>query len=268
MTSAIEISGLTCSYEDQAVLDNLSMSVETGEFFIIIGPNGSGKSTLLNTVAGLLILQKGVIKIQNHLLSEIDQKSLAQTLALVPQSMEIDFPFTVKEVVLMGRTPHQGFLGLEKEADSKIVGEALDYTDLAHLAERKVYQLSGGERQRAFIARAICQQPDIMLLDEPTASLDLSHQTRIMDLMERLKTEKGMTVVMVSHDINLASMYADKLILLKSGQIVAKGSPTEVLRYDILEEAYGCTLLVDNNPVKDCPRITLVPVAFLKKNHQ
>ena len=267
MTAALEVTGLSCGYEDRKVLENLSFSIQSGSFFIIIGPNGSGKSTLLNTLAGLLSPDKGVIAVQNRFLTDYDQKSLSKSLALVPQTMTLDFPFTVREVVLMGRTPHQGLLGLERSSDSDIVDEAMVFTDLGHLAERRVYQLSGGERQRVFIARAICQQPEIMLLDEPTAALDLSHQTRIMDLMDRLKSEKGMTVVMVSHDINLASMYADQLLLLKDGRIIAMGAPSDVLRYDILEDAYNCTLLVDENPVKDCPRITLVPEPLIKRNN-
>jgi iron complex transport system ATP-binding protein len=130
---------------------------------------------------------------------------------------------------------------------------------LENLAHRKLDHLSGGEQQRVFIARAICQEPDIILLDEPTASLDLAYQVRIMDLMEKLKTEKGITVVMVSHDVNLAAMYADHLMLLHKGQLVCQGLPDEVLTYKTLEEAYGCTLLVDESPLGNFPRVTLVP---------
>ena len=265
MTTALEIKDLTCRYDDRPVVGNLSFSVAAGDFFIVIGPNGSGKSTLLNTISGWLTPERGTLKIHNKSLAEYSQKALARTIALVPQSMEIDFPFTVREVVLMGRTPHQGLLGLEHTGDAEIVQEALALTDLENLTNRKVYQLSGGERQRVFIARAICQQPAIMLLDEPTAALDLSHQTRIMDLMSRLIVEKGLTVVMVSHDINLASMYATKLMLLKNGTLVKLGTPKEVLQYETLEKAYDCTLLVDESPINQCPRITLVPESYLKE---
>ena len=265
MTAALEITDLTCCYDDRVAVDNLTFAIETGAFFIVIGPNGSGKSTLLNTVSGLIKPTQGTVKIQNQLLQDYNQKSLARTIALVPQSMEIDFPFTVRDVVLMGRTPHQGLLGLEGARDSEVVEEVLGFTDLKELADRKVYQLSGGERQRVFIARAICQQPQIMLLDEPTAALDLSHQTRIMDLMSRLINEKGLTVVMVSHDINLASIYASQLLLMKSGGLIKLGTPREVLQYEILEQAYDCTLLVDESPIKNSPRITLVPESYLKE---
>jgi iron complex transport system ATP-binding protein len=135
---------------------------------------------------------------------------------------------------------------------------------VAHLARRKLDQLSGGEQQRVLIARALCQQPQVILLDEPTASLDLSHQIRIMDLMEKLKTERGVTVVMVSHDVNLAAMYGDQLLLLKAGEIVCMGSPNAVLNFKTLEDTYGCKLLVDISPLGDLPRVTVVPHKFLK----
>ena len=187
------------------------------------------------------------------------QRTLAKTIALVPQIVSEDFPFTVMELVLMGRSPYLNILGLEQPGDFKIAKQAMVFTGVEHLADRKLDQLSGGERQRVFIARAICQEPQIILLDEPTASLDLAHQGRVMDLMERLKNEKGMTIVMVSHDVNLAAMYGDSLLLLKQGQIVGIGDPGEVLTYQTLEQAYGCTLLVDKSPLGEFPRVTLVP---------
>ena len=149
----------------------------------------------------------------------------------------------------MGRSPYLGILGIEEENDLEIANEAITFTGLENLAHRKLDQLSGGEQQRVFIARAICQEPDIILLDEPTASLDLAYQVRIMDLMEKLKTEKGITVVMVSHDVNLAAMYADHLLLLHDGQVMCQGLPNEVITYQNLEAAYGCTLLVDQSPL-------------------
>lgn len=264
MKPAISVTNLTCRYENNTVLDNISFSVNTGEFFIIIGPNGSGKSTLINTMGGLIKPSDGTVQIKGRPLKAYSQKELARSIAMVRQQASVDFPFTAKEIVMMGRAPHQGILGLERTADESHVKEALAYTDMEHLANRKIHQLSGGECQRVFIARAICQDPEIMLLDEPTAALDLAHQTRIMDLMERLKSEKGTTIVMISHDINLASLYADHLLLLKNGSIAESGSPNTVLTYDILESAYECNLLVDSNPVKSCPRITLVPESYLR----
>ena len=156
-------------------------------------------------------------------------------------------------------SPYLGMLGLEEDNDLEIAHQAIAFTDLENLAHRKLDQLSGGEQQRVFIARAICQKPDIILLDEPTASLDLAYQVRIMDLMEQLKKDKGITVVMVSHDVNLAAMYADHLLLLHDGQVVCHGLPNEVITYQTLEAAYGCTLLVDESPLGKSPRVTLVP---------
>ncbi len=265
MNTAIEVNNLVCQYDHKTAVDRISFSVRQGEFFIIIGPNGSGKSTLMNAIAGLAKMAQGEIKIKNQPLKDYTQKNLARTIAMVRQQANVDFPFTVSQVVMMGRAPHQGLLGLENAVDVAAVKKALAFTDLQRLADRRIHQLSGGECQRVFIARAICQDPEIMLLDEPTAALDLAHQTRIMDLMEKLKNEKQTTIIMISHDINLASLYADNLILLKEGRIIENGTPDKVLTYNVLEPAYGCSLLVDSNPVKSCPRITLVPDSHLEK---
>jgi len=210
-------------------------------------------------MAGSGKFQKGRVEIMDRPCRQYSRPELARTIAFVPQNISDDFSFTVREVVLMGRSPHQGVLGLERKEDGKILKQAMTFTGVEHLAHRKIDQLSGGERQRVFIARAICQEPRIILLDEPTAALDLAHQVRIMDLMEQLKNEKGVTVIMVSHDINLAAMYGDCLLLLKEGRIVSQGPTDEVLTFETLENAYGCLLLVDKSPLGDFPRVTSVP---------
>jgi len=263
MNTAIDINNISCSYGNLPILKNLSFSVQKGDFFIVIGPNGSGKTTLMKVISGILKPQKGNLEILGRPLRGYARKALAKTVAFVPQMVSADFPFTVIEVILMGRSPHLGILGLEQEIDLEIAKQAIAFTGVEHLANRKMDQLSGGELQRVFLARAICQEPQIMLLDEPTASLDLAHQGKIMDLMEKLKKEKGVTIVMVSHDVNLAAMYADRLLLLKEGKIVSCGLPGEVLTYQTLEEAYGCKLLVDESPLGKSPRITLVPQKFM-----
>jgi len=158
-----------------------------------------------------------------------------------------------------------GWLGLEQPRDLELAAEAMAITGVAHLARRPLPQLSGGELQRVSIARAICQQPRLLLLDEPTAALDPAHQVNIMDLMVRLREEQGLTVIMVSHDLNLAAMYGDQLLLLKEGRRISSGSPKEVLTYEQLEQAYGCALLVDENPLGKVPRVNLVPQKFLLK---
>jgi iron complex transport system ATP-binding protein len=263
MKTAIEVKDLCHAFGRQPVLQNISFSVGTRDFFIIIGPNGSGKTTLLKSMAGILRPQQGTLQIAGRRLSSYNRKAFAQSIAFVPQRLPVDFPFTVREVVLMGRAPYQHTLGIEKSEDFEIAEQAMRFTETAHLASRHLDQLSGGEQQRVFIARAICQQPQILLLDEPTASLDPAHQIRIMDLMERLKTDKDVTVVMVSHDINLAAMYADHLLLLRRGEIVGIGTPKEILNFKTLEETYDCKVLVDESPLGNWPRVTVVPHKFL-----
>lgn len=259
MNMAIVVKNLIHNYGDTAILKNLSFSIQKGDFFIIIGPNGSGKTTLMKTMSGILKVQNGLLEVMGRPIKTYSRKALGRTIAFVPQTMQADFPFTTREVVLMGRSPYLGMLGLEQKADHEIARKAMAFTEVESLADRKLDQLSGGERQRVFIARAICQEPQIMLLDEPTASLDLAHQVKIMDLMEELKEQKQITVVMVSHDVNLAAMYGDRLLLLKQGKIVKLGKPDNVLTYQTLEETYGCTLLVDESPLGKFPRISLVP---------
>jgi iron complex transport system ATP-binding protein len=259
LNSAIDIKNLSHSYDSLVVLNNLSFSIQKGDFFIIIGPNGSGKTTLLKIISGLVKLQQGDLTILDQSLQSYTRKILAKKIAFVPQMVSMDFPFSAMDLVLMGRSPHLGPLGLGQEKDVEIAQKAMAFTGVEHLADRKLEQLSGGEQQRVLIARAICQAPEVILLDEPTASLDLAHQVRIMDMMEKLKNESNVTVVMVSHDVNLAAMYGERLLLLKAGRIVSLGQPKEVLTYHSLEEAYGCTILVDENPVGEYPRVTLVP---------
>ena len=268
MNTAVEVKDLHYAYGNAPVLQNLSFFVRTGDFLVIIGPNGAGKTTLMKLLSRIAKHQGGGINIFERPIGDYSRKALARTIAFVPQMAPVDFPFTVTEVVLMGRSPHLGMLALERENDRDMATKAIAFTGIEHLAHRKLDQLSGGERQRVFIARAICQQPRIILLDEPTASLDLAHQVRIMDLMENLKTETGVTVVMVSHDVNLAAMYGDRLLLLRQGKIVSLGRPADVLNFQTLEDAYDCKLLVDESPVGHFPRVTLVPRKFLNTGKQ
>lgn len=259
MTAAVHVEGLSHSYGDHAVLNGLAFSVDPGVFFIIIGPNGSGKTTVMRVISGVVRPDAGRVEILGRSVRGYGRKALARVVALVPQMATVHFPFSVMETVLMGRSPHLGMLGFEQARDFEIARETMAFTQVDHLISRKLDQLSGGELQRVMIARAICQEPQIILLDEPTASLDLSHQVRIMDLMERLKEERGVTVVMVSHDVNLAAMYGDRLLLLKEGRVVMLGTPKEVLTFELLEQAYGCTLVVDRSPLGDYPRVNPVP---------
>jgi iron complex transport system ATP-binding protein len=263
-TNVLHIADLSHSFDDQRILKAIGMDIPTGAFYIIIGPNGSGKTTLMKIMAGILAVQDGRITIMNRPIGSYARKELARTIAYVPQLVSTDVPFSVKELVLMGRAPHQGWLEFDSPDDLQIAEEAMAITGVAHLAERRLEQLSGGEQQRVMIARAVCQQAPVILLDEPTASLDLSHQIRIMDLMAHLRNEKGVTVVMISHDINLAAMYGRQLLLLNEGRVSRTGSPREVIDPKVLEGVYGCPLVVDESPVGPYPRVTPVPGKTLR----
>jgi iron complex transport system ATP-binding protein len=263
MEQAISVENVSHAFDKRTILHDLQFQVEAGRFFIIIGPNGSGKTTLLKVLAGLLPLQSGHLEILAHPIGSYSPRNLARRIAYVPQSVPVEFPFTVTQVVLMGRAPHLGLLGFESEADLTLARRAMAFTDVDRLADRRLDQLSGGEQQRVFIARAICQQPSVILLDEPTAALDMAHQVRVMDLMERLKSQEGVTVVMVSHDLNLAAMYADHILLMDNGHMACLGTPQEVLQFNRLETVYGCTVLVDQSPLGQYPRVHLVPGRYL-----
>ncbi|MCF8051264.1 MAG: ABC transporter ATP-binding protein [Desulfobacterales bacterium] len=263
MQTVVDIEELSHFYGSFQALRELSFSVPKGCFFIVIGPNGSGKTTLLKTLAGIAAPASGAVSILGRPIERYTRKGLAKRLAFVPQLPSEEFPFRVRDIVLMGRSPHLGVLGLDREADRGIARQAMEFTGVESFSARRLEQLSGGERQRVFIARAICQEPEILLLDEPTAALDLAHQVRIMDLMERLKKDRGVTVIMVSHDVNLAAMYADRLLLMREGAMVSIGSPAEVLTYEVLEKTYECPLLVDESPLGGVPRVTVVPRRYM-----
>ncbi|MBC8207621.1 MAG: heme ABC transporter ATP-binding protein [Desulfobulbaceae bacterium] len=260
--SAVRIQGVGVKLGDTQVLRDLSLTVAQGEFFVVIGPNGSGKTTLLRLLASLLSAGSDGIEIFGRQLNDYSRRELARILALVPQQVHMDFPFSVRETVLMGRSPHLGLMSFERVADLALAAEAMEFTDVSHLADRRLDQLSGGERQRVIIARAICQQPRLILLDEPTAALDPAHQIKILDLLERLRQEQDVTVIMVSHDLNLAALYGDRLLLLCDGQLDHVGPPIEVLERTRLERVYGCTMSVEADPVNGFLRISPVPARY------
>lgn len=264
--TALELFDNSLAYNNSKVVDSVNFSVKVGEFFMILGPNGAGKSSLLKLIAGIEKTKSGQIDILGKPKEKYSARELAKVVALVAQQTSIDFPFTVAETVLLGRSPHLGLLGIESDKDYALAQEAMAFTGVAQFADRRLDQLSGGERQRVMIARAICQEPEIILLDEPTNALDPSHQLKIMNLMERFRQEKQTTVVMVSHDLNLAALYSDRLLLLKNGKVVVIGTPAEVFVSEYIEKSYQCDMLIDKNPVGDVPRVMLVPEKFKKSS--
>ncbi len=254
------------SAERDWVLEGLDFSVSEREFLGIIGPNGSGKTSLLNVLARLTNPQMGSIELFGDSLAGLRQDAIARTVALVPQETSFTFPFSVLEIVLMGRYPHHraknsfaslSGMGWESQRDVEVAWSAMHATSVANVAQRPITSLSGGERQRVLIARALAQEPRIVLLDEPTAHLDLHHQLETCRLLRQLNDDRAMTVILVSHDLNLASQFCDRLLLLNHGRLAAVGRPHEVLRADTLRTVYGCDVLIDQHPASGLPRITM-----------
>jgi len=245
-------------YTGEWVLKDISFEIEKGEFWGIIGPNASGKTTLLKIIDRILVPQEGSVWINGINIREMKRDALARLVAVVPQEAPLIFPFCVEEIVLMGRAPHLGKLRFEGKKDHEITRRSMEMTDTLSFAHRNIGELSGGERQRVLIARALAQEPHIILLDEPTAFLDIKHQVNFFNLVKTLNREEGLTVISVTHDINLASLYCDRIILLDRGSIHCMGTPSEVIRESNIREVYGTDVIVDRNPQAGLPRVTLV----------
>jgi iron complex transport system ATP-binding protein len=241
------------------ILQGISFDVSPGQCVGILGPNGAGKSTLLRIMAATLSASAGTIFLASHALRDWPAPERARRLAFVPQRTEQTFPFCVREIVLMGRTPYLKRWQKEGEEDLRILKEALALTDTAHLAERDVTTLSGGELQRVAIARALAQRPAFLLLDEPTASLDLRHQMDIVQLLRRL-TCQGVTIITVLHDLNLAFTACSTVLLLHNGALHAAGPPAAVLTSQTVRVVFGVEVLIGNNPVSGAPYLIPFPL--------
>ncbi len=234
------------TYETSPVLKNLSVAIQEQEFIGLIGPNGSGKSTLLKIMGGILKPETGSIEFKNNSISEINKKQFAQSVSWIPQEHPMVFPFKVSEIVLMGRHPYLSPLSFESNEDFEISRRAMETTMTSQFADRYFNEISGGEKQRVMIASALAQKPEMLLLDEPTAALDLKYQVQILKILKDLNTKHNMTLVMAMHDLNLASRFCTRLILLNEGQIVRDGSPEEVLEKKILEQVYDIEVDLDS----------------------
>lgn len=254
----IEVKEISVSYDGFEVVSDVSFSAERGKIIFLLGANGAGKTTILKTLNGTLQTTKGEVLIEGKPLRKLTRREIAQKIAVVAQESETKFPITVLEFVLAGRFAHGAVFGWESEEDFMIALECMKLCDLEGYEHRLMNQLSGGERQRAVLARALATQAQILLLDEPTNNLDLAHQISIFRLVKDRCKNCLSTAVIVTHDINLASEFADEIVLLKKGKILAKGEPKKVLNEANLQEAFGAKILLDENPISKRIRITPV----------
>ncbi|MEW6270567.1 MAG: heme ABC transporter ATP-binding protein [Thermodesulfobacteriota bacterium] len=246
---ALEARGVAVRYGAREALREVDARLAPGELLGIIGPNGSGKSTLVRVLAGVRAPDAGEVRLGGRPLADVPRRERARLIALVPQETHLSFPIQVRELVLLGRAPHTGPFGWERAEDLRAAHEAMLRAGVLEFAERSVDQLSGGERQRAVLARALAQQPRILLLDEPTAFLDLRHAVLLLDLVRDLCRSEGLAVAAVLHDLNLAAMYCDRLVLLSRGRVHAAGDAAAVLNYRDLCDVYGTELYVAPNDV-------------------
>jgi iron complex transport system ATP-binding protein len=256
MSAAIQTRNLSFSYRDRAVLHDISLSVASGEMIGIVGPNGSGKTTFLKILSAVLRGQ-GEVAINGRNIETYGRRELSKLFAVVQQDARVNFPYTAAEIVLMGRASHHSPLSLEGRSDLEAARASMALTDSLSLANRYLHELSGGEKQRIMIARALAQEPEILLLDEPSAFLDLKHQVQVFELLRRLNRERSLTIVAALHDLNLAALFFPRLIVLREGQIYRDGSPAEVLTEATIEEVYGIQVRIERDPVSTKPQLFL-----------
>jgi iron complex transport system ATP-binding protein len=255
----LKVQGLTCGYKAGFLLKDVNVRASRAEMIGVIGPNGSGKTTLLRAISRVVETSSGSIWLEGRDIGRLTPRQLAQKIAVVARPQEDDAKITVEEYALLGRIPHRRGLGLvESKEDFEAAGAAMRLSGVFHLKERFISDLSSGERQLASIARAIAQEPKLLLLDEPTSHLDIAHQIRILDLIKRLNRETGLTVIIVLHDLNLAAQYCDRLLLLEDGCLRKEGTPEEVLTYELIESVYDTVVIVRNNPISSKPYVILV----------
>lgn len=247
LSPQIKVSGLSFGYNEARVLDDISITINEGDIIGILGPNGAGKSTLIKLIAGLLKPSSGNVLIEDESIHKISPKQRAKKIAYVPQIISMPFSYTAVEVVLMGRTHNLPLLGLESKGDISAAMDAMSKTDCAHLASRPFDSLSGGERQRVILARAFAQGAKIMLLDEPTAFLDIRHQIEFNSYIREDNDHSGTTIVSAIHDINLASVFCSKIVLLKEGKIIATGTPQETINNELIGLTFGVDVKITSD---------------------
>ncbi len=258
----LEARDLTISYNDRVAVSHVTLTLAPGEITAVIGPNGAGKSTLLRTLNGQVPRASGVVLLDGEPIDKFSRRTIGRRIAVVAQEAELRFPVTVLEFVLGGRFawgPNSGW-GWETERDLRIAAEVLAETELTDLSGRLMNELSGGERQRAVLARALATEASFLLLDEPTANLDLSHQATLLALVRNRCDKRQASALVVTHDLNLSAHFADRILLMKNGKAVQSGKPVEVLTPQLLHEVFDVEVLVDAHPITGAPRVTPIAV--------
>ena len=254
-STALSASDVSVGYGERSVIEKLSVDIKRGAVTSIVGPNGCGKSTLLRAMSRLLNPSHGEIVLDGKSIHDIPTRKLATKLGLLPQTPIAPDGIVVADLVGRGRTPHQGVLGRWSQLDYDIVAESLETTGISDLAERSIDELSGGQRQRVWIAMALAQRTDTLLLDEPTTYLDVKHQLDVLDLLTELNRDRGTTIVMVLHDLNLAARYSDELVAVSKGKVFAHGHPREVITKENVKSVFGIDSVIINDPVSDHPAV-------------
>ncbi len=260
MSTLLAAENISFSYSGTPTLKDIDFALARGALRALLGPNGSGKTTLLKILTGILPPARGAVKYQGAVLKTMTRREIAQCIALVPQELNLQFGFTVRQMVMLGRTPHASALGGPSKRDRAIVQDVMEMTEIGAMQDRVITELSGGEQQRVVIAMALAQEPQVLLLDEPTVHLDINHQIEILDLVRKLNRERGLTVLATMHDLNLAALYFDDLVLLERGRIVAQGAPPEVLNAERIREVFNAKVLIQTHPARaDAPQVFLLP---------
>ncbi len=254
----LEVHNISVAYGSRLVIQDISFALGDGQIVVLLGPNGAGKTTLIRGLNASVPLASGEVKFEQRPLQELSRREIARSIAVVAQENETKFPVTVLEFVLAGRFVHGRAFGWETDADVEAAQRALSQCDLAEFSERLMNELSGGERQRVVLARAIATDARILLLDEPTANLDLAHQALMFRLIRERCLGQGCSAVVITHDLNLAAEFADQILMLKDGKVFAFGQPAEVLDQRNIDEVYSVQVLLDENPASGKVRVTTV----------
>ncbi len=251
----LKIDNLSVFYGDRQILHNIQLEVHSGEIVALLGPNGAGKSTLIRSISGVIPIRRGNIFVDQQDVTSLSIMERARHISVVPQAVSMPPAFTVWETVLLGRTPYLNFLGQTSAKDESIARQALEQVDVVHLIEKRMDEISGGEQQRVLLARTLAQDTPILLMDEPTTHLDLSHQIDLLKLIKKQAKEKNLTVLVALHDLNLASMFADRIAIVQNGLLCVAGTPQETLTSEIINSVYNVPVHIVSHPETGAPVI-------------